>query len=315
MKKITILIPVFNEMENVLIIYDAVRVEFDKLQEYSWDMLFVDDGSSDETWERILKLSADKGNVAGIQLSRNFGKEMALTAGVEHVSGVDAVLCMDADLQHPPTLIPQIIKKWEEGYEVVACVRESCEDYSYLKRIGSAFFYSAMIRFSTLKLTKGSTDFRLLDKKVVDSLLQINERNRIFRGITDWVGFSKAQVSFCAPARGEGSSSFNFKKLAGLGITSFTYFSLFPLKVLGVSGGIIMGGGFLLLMYMFLAGLFKQNAFTPLAYFVVFNSFLAGIILVAISLLAVYVGQIHREVLGRPKYIIRKTNMADKRVE
>lgn len=266
----------------------------------------VDDGSPDNSWEKIQEIAARDERVKGLMLSRNFGKEMALTAGVELCPDVDAVICIDADLQHPPELIPTLTAKWEEGYEMVATVREAVADYSPLKKMGSRAFYWVMTRFSDLDIPPSSTDFRLLDKKVVRTLLKFTERTRMFRGLIDWMGFRKTYIPFVAPARDTGQVGYSFKKLFNLAVNSFTSFSLLPLRFTGYLGLTIIGVSLLCLFFMMVGNLIWGANYTPMAFFTVFNTFLIGIVLCGLGMVSLYIGHIHTEVVQRPLYIIRE---------
>jgi len=303
-KKIVLVVPAYNEGNNLLVFLQAVDRILDGLPQYDWHVLFVDDGSTDNTWSVIGELAGANGRVSGIALSRNFGKEIALTAGAEAVDGADAVIFMDADLQHPPPVIAALVEQWNQGYQIVATRRTAIE-YSWVRRIGSRLFYSLLNKLSDLDVEPKTTDFRLLDKKVLNALKAFKERTRLFRGLTDWMGFKKTYVTFAAPMRNSGDSSFSLRDLTRLAVNSLTTFSLIPLKLTGYLGLFVLSATVLVLGYMVVSQLFFGQIFTPLAYFVVFNTFLVGIILVALGLMALYIGHIHTEVVGRPLYIVQ----------
>ena len=309
-RRLVIIIPVFNEAENLAVVHRAVKFVFnDKLPQFLWKILFVDDGSTDDSWDRIKCLSSENPHeVGGLSLARNFGKELALTAGVEEVRDVHAVICMDADLQHPPRLIPDFVRAWEQGAGIVVGIRRSVADYSVVKSVGSRLFYWLMRHCSEVDIPPNSTDFRLLDKRVVETLLTFRERSRMFRGIIDWMGFSKAFVEFDAPARRNGEApGYSFSKLVKLAVNSLTSFSLLPLRATGYMGCAVSIGAALLMIYMILTDYFDFSFYTPLAYAVVCLTFLMGIVLCSLGLLALYIGHIHTEVVGRPLYILRET--------
>ena len=307
-KRIILIVPVFNEGKSLQVFYHQVQKVLCTLLNYQWQIIFVDDGSKDNSWQIINELSSQNPQiVTGLLLSRNFGKEVALTAGIDFVNGKsDAVIFIDADLQHPPILIPQLVKKWEQGFEVVATIREQVADYSLIKKLGSRLFYSMMTRFSDIDIFPNNTDYRLLDKQVVSALCQFTERTRLFRGLIDWMGFNKTYLKFSAPPRHGGDASYSFKKLFNLAINSLTSFSLFPLRLTGYLGVFIVIISGLLFIYMLLAHLMTWTVFTALAFFVVFNTFLLGILLSGLGLVALYIGHIHTEVVQRPLYIVRK---------
>lgn len=303
--KITLIVPVYNESGNIHLFMEAVKDVFCRLLDYEWSVIFVDDGSADTSWEIIKEVIRNEGNVQGVKLSRNFGKEIALTAGAEAVKGAAAVIFMDADLQHPPSLIPELVSKWEHGYQIIATRRLSIE-YSPLRKLGSRFFYYFINRFSTITIEPYSTDYRLLDQDVLNVLKTFGERTRFFRGLIDWMGFKKTYVDFTAPARGAGVSSFSLKRLTAMAVNSFTAFSLLPLRLTGYLGICVMTMTILLLCYMLISQTLMSAIYTPLAYFMVFNTFLFGVVLSAVGMLALYIGHIHTEVVRRPLYIIQE---------
>ncbi|WP_300154959.1 glycosyltransferase family 2 protein [Solidesulfovibrio sp.] len=302
--KISLVVPVYNESKGLCALRDALVAVMDALP-YEWDCILVDDGSRDDSWAVIESLSAADPRFKGLLFSRNFGKEMALTAGVEAAVGAGAVICLDADLQHPPEIIPELVAKWEEGYDIVATIREKVADYSLVKKLGSKGFYWFMRRFTDLDLPPNSTDFRLLDSKVVETLSQFTEGSRMFRGIIDWMGYKKTYISFCAPARSQGEPAYSVKKLFNLAINSFTSFSLVPLRLAGYLGLGIMAVTMPLLCLMVLANWFVGANITPIAFFTVFNTLLIGIVLCALGMMSLYIGHIHTEVVNRPLYIVR----------
>ncbi len=306
-KTIALIVPVFNEGKGLHSFCDKVTEVLSSLTAYQWEIIFIDDGSQDNSWQVITELANDNQNVKGLLLSRNFGKEIALTAGIDSIKEhVDAVIFIDADLQHPPELIPQLIAKWQQGFEVVVTVREEVADYSFVKRIGSHLFYSLMARLSEVDMTPNSTDYRLLDKKVVIELCKFTERTRMFRGLIDWMGFDKTSITFTAPARSSGEATYSFQKLFNLAINSLTSFSLLPLRITGYLGLFTLMSSGLLLFYMLFTQLLAWTYYTHLAFFVVFNTFLLGILMSSLGLVALYIGHIHTEVVDRPIYIIRK---------
>ncbi len=312
-KIIALIVPVFNEGEGLAVFYQEVKKVLSTLPDYQWQIIFVDDGSEDNSWQVISELSEQHQDVKGLLLSRNFGKEIALTAGVQSVGEeVDAVIFIDADLQHPPELIPQLLAEWQKGFEIVSCIRKDVADYSLFKRMGSKLFYTLMAWFSEIEVIPNNTDYRLLDKTVVSVLCQFTERTRMFRGLIDWMGFNKTHLTFSAPARNTGTQQYSFIKLFRLAINSLTSFSLLPLRITGYIGLFIVLSSGSLLTYMLVTHLLEWTVFTPLAFFVVFNTFLLGILLSGLGLVALYIGHIHTEVVQRPLYIIRKTIGNDK---
>ena len=305
-KLITIVIPVFREEKNLSNLLARLNSVTSSLVEIDWEYIFVNDGSPDNSITVLKELAVKQNNIKIIDFSRNFGKEIALTAGV-HAASPGAVICMDADLQHPPEVIPKLVDAWLQGAEVVATIRTSTDRQPLLRRVGSHLYYWLMARISGLDMASQTTDFRLFDKKVVDAFRQVTERDRMFRGIMDWMGFNKVYVEFQAAAREHGSAGYSYVKLFQLAVNSITSFSLFPLRVTGYLGIMIAGcSGSLLSWMLFSNYVLLHKDFSPLAMVVVFNTFLIGVVLVAIGLVALYIGTIHTEVINRPLYVVRE---------
>ena len=216
------------------------------IKDYEWEIIFVNDGSPDRSGEILEELSAEDSCCRVIELSKNFGKEIALSAGADYASG-DMIICMDADLQHPSKLIPEMLRYWEEGYEVVEMVRTQTEGEPWLRRVGSALFYFILKLISSTDILAKTTDFRLLDRKVVQALRRVEERQRMFRGIVDWLGFRKVRLNFVAPPRQHGAPVYSYAKLLNLALISFISYSSIPLKLIGLFGiGITVISGLVL---------------------------------------------------------------------
>jgi len=304
---ISIVIPVYREEKNIPALYRRLEQVTTALPEIHWAYVFVNDGSPDHSLDVLRQLAARDPKVKVLDFSRNFGKEIALTAGVHHAEAADAVICMDADLQHPPELIPRLVEEWQKGAEIVATIRAGIEKQPLVRRVGSHVYYWLMSKISGLNMVSQTTDFRLYDKKVVAAFRHITERNRLFRGIMDWLGFRKVYVRFHANARNDGAAGYSFAKLWQLAINSITAFSLWPLRLAGYLGIFITTVSGLLLAWMLGSYFFSDNgAYTPLAIVVVTNTFLIGIVLMAIGLVALYIGTIHTEVINRPLYVVRE---------
>ncbi len=306
-RTICIVVPVFCEENNLLLLHEKLDCVVAGLSSFEWKFLFVNDGSVDASWQVIQALAAKDCRVSGIDLSRNFGKEVALTAGVHAARGADAVICMDADLQHPPELIPDLVRLWQGGAEVVVTLRRSIARQPLLRRIGSHGYYWLMSKISGLDMRSQTTDFRLYDRKVVAAFCQATERQRMFRGIMDWLGFHKAYIEFDAAARNAGTAAYSYAKLWRLAINSITSFSLFPLKLTGYLGLLISLFSGITLVWMLVSRfLLGSLFFSPLSIVVMANTFLIGIVLMAIGLVALYIGNIHTEVINRPLYVVRE---------
>ena len=304
--KIAVIVPAFNESQNLKPFFDELNQHLEQLDSYFWEIFFVDDGSTDNSWEVIEDLARFDPRIKGVSLSRNFGKEIALTAGVEAVGNVDAVICIDADLQHPPSLIGELVAQWEKGLPCGRHEKEYAIQYSWMRKLGAKLFYFMLNRYSDLKTQAKVTDFRLLDKEVLKVLRTFEERTRFFRGIIDWMGFKKTFVTFSSPARVNGNSAFNFRELVNLAVNSFTSFSLLPLRITGWLGILVLTLSLSVLFYMIVTQFAFSAIYTPLAYFVVFNTLLFGVVLAALGMIALYIGHIHTEVVRRPLYIVQE---------
>jgi len=306
-KHISIVVPVYNEAANLKSLHFRMEQVVGSLPQYEWEYIFVNDGSSDHSFEILKQLASYDKKVKIIDFSRNFGKEIALSAGAHEAIHSDGLICIDADLQHPPELISTLVEKWEMGAEVVVTIRTEIENQPLLRRMGSFLYYWLMRKMSGIDIKAKTTDYRLYDKKVVEAFLQTTERERMFRGIMDWMGFRRLYVEFKAEARAEGQVAYSYVKLWRLAVNSLTAFSLWPLRLAGYIGifiSLISGTLFVWMLANYL--LFKVLIYTPLAIIVVTNTFLIGIVLMALGLVALYVGIIHTEVINRPLYIVRE---------
>ena len=277
-------------------------------KDYEWEIIFVNDGSPDRSGEILEELSAEDSCCRVIELSRNFGKEIALSAGLDYASG-DMIICMDADLQHPPNQIPEMLHYWEDGYEVVEMVRSHSEGEPWLRRVGSAIFYFILKLISTTDILAKTTDFRLLDSKVVQAFRQVEERQRMFRGIVDWLGFRKIRLNFTAPPRKHGTPVYSYAKLLNLALNSFISYSSIPLKLIGLFGISITVISGLVLSWMTVVTLVADEnwGITPLAFIVVSNLVLTGVTLTTLGLMSLYLSKIYSEVQNRPLYTVRRT--------
>jgi len=310
-KLISIIVPVFNEEKNIpLLCYELFKT-LKKLQnKYDYEIIFVDDGSADKSQEILESLAGENKKIKYIQFSRNFGKEIATSAGIHKAKG-DAAIMIDADLQHPPELIPLFLKKWEAGADMVVGVRKNNNHEAFLKRICSFLFYKTMNKISKTHITPNATDYRLLDKKVVKEFNRFTERSRITRGLLDWLGFKKEFIYFNPGVRKSGKAKYSYLKLTKLAFATFVNHSLFPLKFAGYLGIITtplagLTGLFILVEKYFLKDPLGLN-FTGPAMLAVLLIFLIGIVLICLGLIALYIAEIQSEVMNRPMYVIRKT--------
>ena len=303
-KLISIIIPVYNEEKNIPLISKEIKKIFSNLK-YNYEIIMVNDGSKDGSILEIKKLAENNKKIKGIDFSRNFGKEVATSAGCHCAKG-DAAIIMDADLQHPPELIPRLIKKWEKGAEMVYTVRKESRGSSVFKKTTSFLYWWLLGKISSVQSEPHSTDFRLLDKKILKEFKHFPERGRIFRGIIDWMGFKRDRIEFIAPERENGVATYDYRKLFGLAINSLTAFSLLPLRIAGYLGILITFLSGILIIVMFITRWFLDSTtFSSLSFVVVSNIALSGIMLISLGFIALYIARIHDEVVDRPLYIIR----------
>jgi polyisoprenyl-phosphate glycosyltransferase len=301
---ISIVLPVYNEQENIRAVYDRLTVEMDRLGD-PYELVFVDDGSSDGSLSELKDLCQLDSCVRAISLSRNFGHQIAISAGLEHAFG-QAVIVMDADLQHPPELIPQLVAHWKAGFDVVYTVRAGNEHAGTFKRVSAAAFYRILNRICDIKITPNTPDFRLMDRQVVDTLLRMPERARFLRGLVSWVGFKQIAVEFVAKPRLHGSTKYPISKMIRFSLDGVTAFSSVPLRLSSYMGFLIALAGLPYAIWAVYSRLFTNNAAQGWASVIVAVLFLGGVQLIAIGILGEYLGRIYEEVKGRPLYVARE---------
>ncbi|NUM25232.1 MAG: glycosyltransferase family 2 protein [Candidatus Buchananbacteria bacterium] len=308
-KLISVIIPVNNEEANIPLIYQAVKDQLIKLgSDFDYEIIFVDDGSTDKSNFAVTRLCDADPKVKLIEFSRNFGKEVATTAGLHEASG-DAAIIIDADLQHPASLIPDFVARWTQGFDMVVGVRNNNESESVIKRLGSVAFYKAMKLIGETKLASRTTDYRIIDRKVIDEFKRFTEHNRITRGLLDWLGFKKEYIYFTALTRQHGKPSYSKIKLVKLALSTFVSHSLFPLKFAGYLGIIIVSFSGPLGLFIFIDKYILDDAtgfnFSGPAILALINMFFTGIILSSLGLIALYIADIQSEVTNRPMYVVR----------
>ena len=309
-KNITVIIPVYNEEANIEPLQQEISDIFSQLNDrYQYEILFVDDGSKDSSLDTIISLSKKSERIRYIELSRNFGKEAALSAGLQQTQGHAAIL-MDADLQPPPSIIKQFISEWEKGAEVIIGIRKHNPDGGFVRKISSKFFSLIMNRFGSINSTPGSTDFRLIDRVVIDEFIKLTEKERMVRGLIDWLGFKRTYVYFTARTRLTGTAQYSYSKLLKLAVIALISNSMLPLRLAGYLGLIVtsLAGclGLFILVEQFLLNDPMQLNVTPIALLAIMILFLNGILLISIGLVALYIEKIHHEAANRPLYVVRK---------
>lgn len=301
--RLSVVVPFYNEGANVQSFFARLVPVLDGMG-LAWDVVCVNDGSVDDTLERLLAIRSRHPSIKIVDLSRNFGKERALSAGLFHATG-DAVAIIDADLQHPPERIAALVEKWREGYEVVYAVREERTDQSLLARILRRAFYALFDRLSEIPVPHGTGDFRLLDRRVVSVINRMPERTRFMKGIYSWVGFKQTGISYREEARREGKTKWGLRGLLRLGVDGLTAFSNFPLRVWTVVGATISGFAFLYIIFRLVRTMFHGVDVPGYESIIMIVLFLGGIQLLTLGILGDYIGRIFSEVKGRPLFIVR----------
>jgi glycosyltransferase involved in cell wall biosynthesis len=304
MDLISIVVPVFNEQENVNVFYQEVCQHIEPLG-YTFEFIFVDDGSTDGTPLILDKLAQQDNRVRPILLARNFGHQIALTCGVDHARG-NAVVTMDGDLQHPPEMLPLLISKWEAGFEIVQTIRKNTEGVSWVKRFTSGMFYRVINALSNTHIAEGGSDFRLMDRKAVETLKNFKEKARFIRGIVGALGYKQIQIEFVAPERFAGKSKFSYKKMIHFALDGITAYSKLPLRMALYLG--LLSGMFSLLLTanVLYTKLFTTEAVPGWATIAASVLLLGGIQLVGLGIIGEYIGRIFEEVKQRPLYWVSK---------
>jgi polyisoprenyl-phosphate glycosyltransferase len=312
-KRITVVIPILNEFESIKPLSNKLLQVTKDQPKYLFNFIFVDDGSETKNINLLKQICKINKSFQLLVLSRNFGKEFALTAGIHHAPECNALITMDADLQHPPELIHELIKLWEIGSKVVVCKRVHNEDNSFFRKLCSTFFYKISNLISTVKINPNTTDFRLLDSFVISHFKKFNETPMMYKRIIDWMGFKESIIEFKAPKRLNDKSSFTYTSLLNLAVNALTTYSIKPLKIIFISGVVMTFSSLLIFLWMFFYNFYISSLmFTTLAFFVVLNTFLMGIVLIALGLVGIYIGNIYSQVLNRPLYIIEEKINFDK---
>ncbi len=304
MKKPTfsVIAPIFNELENIPELYPRMRDVMDQTGE-PWELILVDDGSTDGSTEVIRKLADNDPRVRPVIFARNFGHQIAVTAGIDYSRG-DAVVIIDADLQDPPEVILNLVEKWRDGYEVVYAVREEREGESWFKRITASLFYRLIFRITDVDIPLDTGDFRLIDKKVVAVMKQMREKHRFLRGMSAWVGFKQIGVKYKRKPRYAGETKYPFNKMFKLALNAITSFSYFPLQVATYIGFIAAGLSVLAIPIVAILRLTTGTALLGQATTLIIVLFLGGIQLISLGIIGEYIGRIYDEAKGRPLYIV-----------
>lgn len=300
----SIVAPIYNEIDNLPELYRRVKEVMDSSGE-TWELVLVDDGSTDGSTDKIRELAKKDKAVRPVIFARNFGHQIAITAGWDYARG-DAVVIIDADLQDPPEVILELAKKWKEGYEVVYAVRGEREGETWFKKFTAAMFYRLIYSITDVKIPVDTGDFRLMDRKVVDVMRQMKERHRFPRGMSAWVGFQQVGVTYKRAARVAGVTKYPFRKMLKLALNAITGFSYFPLQVATYFGFFSAGVAILAIPIVIYMRMMGSGAFFGQATTLIAVLFLGGVQLISLGILGEYVGRLYDEAKGRPLYIVRE---------
>ncbi len=303
-KTISIIAPFFNEEESLPIFLDEISKVDDQTTNYNFEIIFIDDGSTDSSLNFLKKIAENNKNIIILELSRNFGKEAALTAGIDTAIG-SAIIPIDVDLQDPPNLINDMIKKWESGFDIVLAKRNNRLNENLLKRLSASFFYKIYSLFVGDSKNSNVGDFRLIDRKVIDNIKNLKEKNRYMKGLLSWPGFSTSEITYTRNKRKAGKTKFTFLKLLNLGFEGITSFSILPLKFFMFIGftGIVLSVLFAIIIL--LQKLLYDNFIEGYAFLILLILFFGSLQLFGIGILGEYIGKIYIETKNRPIYIIK----------
>lgn len=306
MKKISVVIPMYNEEEVIKTSYLRIEEVLKDLRQYDYEMILVDDGSKDKTLELLQEIAQENKKVKILSFSRNFGHQAAVTAGIQYVTG-DAVIIMDADLQDPPELLPEMIALWEEGNEVIYGQRKSRKGESAFKLLTAKMFYRTLNALSDAEIPNDTGDFRLVDKKVIDVVNSMPEHNKFLRGLFSWVGFKQKAYSYERQEREAGNTKYPLKKMYKLALDGIVSFSTKPLKIVGGLGCVTIILSIVILIYSLVSYAFHLNHLTPgWTSIMVAITLFSGVQLVSIWIISEYIARIYDETRHRPEYIIDK---------
>lgn len=307
MKTITVLIPCYNEESNIDFLYGRLKNIISSLADYHICILFVNDGSTDNTLAKLKNIHIKDSAVSYISLSRNFGKEMAMLAGLDYAEA-DAVIIMDADLQDPPELIPQMLKEWENGYDDVYARRRSRAGETWFKKASAHWYYRILQRFADIDIPADVGDFRLLDRRAVKALCSLRERQRYTKGLFSWIGYNKKELLYDRDPRAEGNSKMNYIKLFGLAVDGITSFSVAPLRLASYLGLIISSVAFVYLLFVVIKTLLYGDPVAGYPSMISVILFMGGIQLIVLGIIGEYVGRIFNEAKYRPDYLVSEYN-------
>lgn len=310
MKSITLLIPAYNEAPVLPKLYDRLTSLADSLPHYALEFLFVNDGSRDESLDIIKSYAKKDARVSYVNLSRNFGKEIAMIAGIDHVDS-DALVIIDADLQDPPELVPEMIKIWEDGYDDVFARRSSRMGESWLKKFTSRSFYAVLQKSTTIPIQKDTGDFRLLDRRCVDALKRIRESERYTKGFFSWIGYKKKEITYARDPRAAGETKWNYFKLFNLAIDGIVSFTTAPLRISTFMGMFVSMFAFIYIAVVIVRTIMFGADMAGYPSMMAVILFLGGVQLLSLGIIGEYIGRIFNETKQRPLYLIEEYHATD----
>ena len=306
-KKVSLLIPFYNEREVLPQLFDRLVALMDAHDAYDWEVMLVNDGSTDDGLLAVRMMRERDSRFRFIDLSRNFGKEIAMLAGMDYVTG-DCVVIMDADLQHPPEVIPQMLEAWEQGYDDVYAKRRVRGKEPWIRRKLSMLYYRILQSSSKVPVLRNIGDFRLLDRICVNALCQMRETQRYTKGMYSWIGFRKKDIEFDQGSRVAGTTKWNFFKLLGLAIEGITSHTTMPLRISSVVGLIVSLGAFIYALYVFIKALVCGDPVQGFPTIIIVMLFLGGVQLLSLGVIGEYLGRIFNETKKRPPYFVREVD-------
>ena len=307
MKKISIIVPAYNEEESLPFLYERLTKLIDSIENYEFEVLFINDGSKDRTLELIKEIRQKDERFCYVNLSRNFGKEVAMMAGLDYAKG-DAVIFIDADLQDPPELIPELIKYWEEGYDDVYAKRKSREGETFFKKFTSKLYYQVLQKLSKVEIQKDTGDFRLLDRRCVNALKKMRETQRCSKSMFSWIGYKKKEVMYDRDPRVAGTTKWNYKKLVDLAIDGITAFTTSPLRISTFLSIPTFLAFVIYLIYIIVKCITNNCGVQGYQTIILLNLFFFGVIILLIGIIGEYLGRIFNETKNRPLYFVDEYN-------
>lgn len=307
MKKISVVIPAYNEEESLPMLYDRMKKLMENMENYEFEILFVNDGSKDKTINIIKQLRAEDKRICYVDFSRNFGKEIAMIAGLDYATG-DCVIFMDADLQDPPELIPELVKYWEEGYDDVYAKRKSRKGETWLKKFTSKMYYKVLQHLTRVEIQKDTGDFRLLDRRCVNALRKLRESQRNTKSMFSWIGYKKKEVLYDRDPRIAGKTKWNYIKLVDLAIDGITSFTTSPLRLstfIAIPTFIVL---FVYFVYVIVKCFVVHEAIHAFQAIILLILFFSGIQILLFGIVGEYLGRIFNETKNRPLYLVNEYN-------